>query len=79
VLVFGPTDPARHVFEPTARAVRVTLECSPCHDHGPERCPLRHHRCMGDLSVDAVEGQAVALLGEAGPRPPGAGGGGERA
>jgi heptosyltransferase-2 len=79
VLVFGPTDPARHVFEPTTRAVRVTLECSPCHDHGPERCPLRHHRCMADLAVDAVEAQAVALLGEAGPRPPGAGGGGERA
>jgi heptosyltransferase-2 len=74
VLVFGPTDPGRHVFEPTARAVRIPLECSPCHDHGPERCPLKHHRCMVDLDVGAVEAQAVALLAGAAPRPPERGG-----
>jgi heptosyltransferase-2 len=62
VLVFGPTDPSRHVFGERERAVRVDLECSPCHDHGPERCPLGHHRCMADLEVDAVERQARALL-----------------
>jgi heptosyltransferase-2 len=70
VLVFGPTDPGRHVFEATARPVRIPLECSPCHDHGPERCPLKHHRCMVDLDVNAVEAEAVALLpGGARPGP----------
>ena len=62
VLIFGPTDPARHVFRGDERPVRIPLECSPCHDHGPERCPLEHHRCMVDLDVDEVERQARALL-----------------
>ena len=62
VLIFGPTDPARHVFLADERPVRIELECSPCHDHGPERCPLAHHRCMTDLEVDEVERQARALL-----------------
>jgi heptosyltransferase-2 len=62
VLIFGPTDPARHVFLVGERPVRIELECSPCHDHGPERCPLGHHRCMTDLEVDEVERQARALL-----------------
>jgi len=62
VLIFGPTDPARHAFLADERPVRIELECSPCHDHGPERCPLGHHRCMADLEVDDVERQARALL-----------------
>jgi heptosyltransferase-2 len=66
VLVFGPTDPSRHVFGDRERTVRVEIECSPCHDHGPESCPLGHHRCMADLEVDAVERQARALLASKG-------------
>jgi heptosyltransferase-2 len=66
VLVFGPTDPSRHVFGDAERTVRVEIECSPCHDHGPESCPLGHHRCMADLEVDAVERQARALLASKG-------------
>jgi len=62
VLLFGPTDPGRHVLGERERVVRVDLECSPCHDHGPERCPLGHHRCMTDLSATDVERQARALL-----------------
>jgi heptosyltransferase-2 len=62
VLIFGPTDPARHTFLAGERPVRIELECSPCHEHGPERCPLGHLRCMTDLEVDEVERQARALL-----------------
>jgi heptosyltransferase-2 len=62
VLLFGPTDPGRHLLGERERMVRVDLECSPCHDHGPERCPLEHHRCMTDLSATEVERQARALL-----------------
>jgi heptosyltransferase-2 len=68
VLIFGPTGPARHVFQGDERPVRIELECSPCHDHGPERCPLGHHRCMVDLDVDEVERQARALLAAGGGR-----------
>ena len=62
LLLFGPTDPGRHVLGPRDRVARVELECSPCHDHGPERCPLGHHRCMTDLSEARVEREARALL-----------------
>jgi heptosyltransferase-2 len=74
VLVFGPTDPARHVFAEADRPVRVELDCSPCHDHGPERCPLGHHRCMRDLDVGVVEAQARALLAAGDPSRAGTGG-----
>lgn len=30
------------------------LECRPCSSHGPLQCPLGHHRCMRDLTVEAV-------------------------
>jgi len=62
VVVFGPTDPARHVFGPAERPVWLKVECAPCHDHGPKRCPLKHHRCMADLEVERVAGQVRELL-----------------
>lgn len=30
------------------------LQCRPCSPHGPLTCPLGHHRCMRDLTVEAV-------------------------
>jgi lipopolysaccharide heptosyltransferase II len=62
VTLFGPTDPSRHVFGSAERVVRVEIPCAPCHDHGPKRCPLKHHRCMADLEVEAVAAEAQALL-----------------
>jgi heptosyltransferase-2 len=62
LLLFGPTDPGRHLLGERERALRVELPCSPCHDHGPQVCPLVHHRCMTDLQVAEVERQARALL-----------------
>jgi heptosyltransferase-2 len=60
--LFGPTDPGRHRFAARQRFVALQLECQPCHDHGPERCPLGHHACMRDLPVEAVAREAWALL-----------------
>jgi len=38
------------------------LPCRPCSSHGPPQCPLRHHRCMRELTVAAV----IAAIEETG-------------
>jgi heptosyltransferase-2 len=47
IAIAGPTGPAPG-FEPPATVGRVVahpdLACRPCSAHGPERCPLGHHR-----------------------------------
>jgi len=57
VAVFGPTV-TEFGFGPL-RAGDVALgidglQCRPCSSHGPPRCPLGHHRCMHDITVEAV-------------------------
>jgi heptosyltransferase-2 len=57
VAIFGPTVPA-FGFGPLGARDAVAevhhLTCRPCSKHGPMVCPLIHHRCMKDLSVDEV-------------------------
>ncbi len=57
VTLFGPTPPIWGQ-NPSANEDRlsVPLDCLGCH---ARTCPLQHHRCMRDLSVDMVY-QAVA-------------------
>jgi heptosyltransferase II len=62
VVLFGPTGAARHRFTSRERALAAGLECQPCHDHGPERCPLGHHDCMRLLEPARVAGAVRALL-----------------
>jgi heptosyltransferase II len=57
VAVFGPTIPAFGFGPRGPRDVALGLEglsCRPCHHHGPPVCPLVHHRCMRDLTVEQV-------------------------
>lgn len=52
VTLFGPTDP--RMTEPYYAAetpLALSLDCQPCMKR---TCPLVHHRCMRDLSVDMV-------------------------
>jgi heptosyltransferase-2 len=52
VTLFGPTDPRlveTHYERETC--LSLALDCQPCMERV---CPLGHHRCMRDLSVDAV-------------------------
>ena len=52
VAIFGPTDPAlTGPYSAAAKVVSLPLECAPCRRR---ECPLGHHACMRDLSVDAV-------------------------
>ena len=66
VALFGPTVPAQG-FGPRGPAdvvLGLPLPCRPCSAHGPQVCPLRHHRCMRDLPVAQVV-RAVAMAREA--------------
>lgn len=58
VTVFGPTSPVRWgpvTIGHAHKVVRLPMACSPCTNHGGARCPLGHHHCMTQLSVDEVE------------------------
>ena len=57
VAIFGPTVPS-FGFGPLAPHSVVVgheaLRCRPCDRHGPQRCPLGHHRCMRELEPAGV-------------------------
>ena len=62
VALFGPTVPAQG-FGPRGRADAAlgrALACRPCSAHGPQVCPLGHHRCMRELPVEEVVRAAAA-------------------
>lgn len=65
VAIFGPTVP-EFGFGPLAPRASIvghdTLPCRPCDRHGPQRCPLGHHRCMRELSPSMVAERARTLL-----------------
>jgi heptosyltransferase II len=65
IALFGPTVP-EFGFGPRRPGDltlgRGELPCRPCSRHGPQVCPLKHHRCMRDLSVDAVIAAMTTVL-----------------
>ena len=71
VALFGPTVPG-FGFGPRGPRDRVvehlSLACRPCSSHGPATCPLGHHRCMRELSVEAVAAALAAVSGVEGIR-----------
>lgn len=64
IVIFGPTVP-RFGFGPLAPGSVVvehtSLECRPCHAHGPQACPLGHWRCMREVDVDRVAAEVASL------------------
>lgn len=61
VSIFGPTDPGRTVIPGASRVVRKKFACQPCYER---ECPLIHHGCMNEITVDAVFAAAVGLFNE---------------
>jgi heptosyltransferase-2 len=63
--IFGPTAP-EFGFGPLApRHATIgneTLDCRPCHPHGPAACPLGHWKCMRELEVERVSRALDNLL-----------------
>ncbi len=56
VALFGPTI-QEFGFAPFRSHVEVMgrdLWCRPCSAHGGKKCPLKHHKCMKEISVDMV-------------------------
>lgn len=60
VTIFGSSDPAwtdtRYDKE---RIVMLSLDCQPCMER---TCPLKHHRCMKDLTVEMVLARTEEFL-----------------
>jgi len=61
VSIFGPTDPGRTVIPGASRVVSKEISCGPCYQ---KECPLSHHGCMTQISVDEVYTAAVGLFQE---------------
>jgi heptosyltransferase-2 len=64
VALFGPTVPDFGFAPRGARDVTLGqdgLACRPCSKHGPEICPLGHHRCMRELAVETVAAALAAI------------------
>jgi heptosyltransferase-2 len=60
VSLFGPTDPAATATRyPLETCLSLSLDCQPCM---ARTCPLVHHRCMRDLSVDHVYSAVARCL-----------------
>ncbi len=56
VALFGPTvQPFGYFpYSPRAQVVELALPCRPCSSKGSSRCPLGHHRCLGDMKPEVV-------------------------
>ena len=64
VAIFGPTTPELG-FAPRTKAAEIvqrSLECRPCHRHGPQVCPLGHFKCMRDIPASDVMSAVGRLL-----------------
>jgi heptosyltransferase-2 len=60
VTLFGPTDPRwSDNYHPEAIDLQLDVDCGPC---AKRVCPLKHHRCMRELSVNHAFVAAESLL-----------------
>lgn len=67
--LFGPTtsQDGFWCWDAAGRAVELPLSCRPCSRHGSDRCPIGDHRCLAELSPEAVWAQLEQLLAGRGP------------
>lgn len=57
VLVYGSTDMSFGFYPLTSKnaiAENNSLECRPCTDHGRDKCPLGHFKCIVDLDAKRI-------------------------
>jgi lipopolysaccharide heptosyltransferase II len=56
VALFGPTVSQFGFFPYSTKSIVLQrdLDCRPCSAMGGPRCPMAHHRCLGDITPDDV-------------------------
>ena len=60
ISLFGPTDPqTTKTHYPDETPLTLSMKCQPCWERS---CPLKHHKCMKDLSVESVYRAVAAKL-----------------
>ena len=60
ISLFGSTAPqATQTYNINETILESFQECRPCYK---AECPMRHHRCMREISVDQVQSAILALL-----------------
>jgi heptosyltransferase II len=64
VALFGPTVRQFGFFPYRARAAVLErpLDCRPCSAMGSARCPMGHHRCLGDIAPAEVAAAVAGLV-----------------
>jgi heptosyltransferase-2 len=62
--IFGPTVPAFGYgpIRPGDQVAEIAMSCRPCSSHGPQVCPLGHHKCMKDQSSETILSQVRSVL-----------------
>ena len=62
--MFGPTVRSLGFFPrgENAAVMELPMDCRPCGLHGPQTCPLGHHKCMRDMIPDMVWGDIAKKL-----------------
>jgi heptosyltransferase-2 len=71
VALFGPTVPSFGFGPLGPDAICLGVEellCRPCATYGPAACPLDHHRCLRQLSVERVAAALAKVRQRAGAR-----------
>jgi heptosyltransferase-2 len=61
----GPTDTMETGYFPFRdgdRVFELQMDCRPCGPHGAATCPQGHHRCMRDLSAEAILDEILGRL-----------------
>lgn len=65
VLIYGSTDISFGFYPLTSKykiAEIDSLECRPCTDHGRDKCPLGHFKCMVELSAEKIVDLAESMI-----------------
>ncbi len=66
MLIYGSTNISFGFYPLTSKYKIIEndkLECRPCTDHGRDKCPLGHFKCICDLSVEYIFKELEILIG----------------